>query len=263
METRLSLMLFLTAHCLGSWWAPRAKKPSWRSSLLSLLWYVLGVALAFAPCLDGNNINYALAMIALRIVLLFPRTIAEKKAKSGRARRNTAVAFEAFSLLFILALAYVHSVRWGYLEPWRSVRFLLDNFALDWSQVLAFGFIVLTLARPANRLVRAFMPVEETGGECEMEETAGEEEIPAELGEKAEKKKGPGWLVGVLERLLSAFLALSAGWLGYSAVLFGKCCLFCLVVKSDGERGMRLFLGTLLSFLAVIPVALLAGPFIW
>ena len=71
-----------------------------------------------------------------------------------------------------------------------------------------------------------------------------------------------GALTGAVERILYAAMVFYGSWIAFAIIYFAKCALFCLRIKNDPETGMRLYLGSLLSALSVIPVALTAASFI-
>lgn len=236
-------MLFTFAHALGSYYFSSFKSDRNALRLLpELLLYVVVVTLAFAPVLDGNNWLYGATLVLFHIVTAPLVFLVMRKLKSGKARSVFFLSFEAFRLLGFATMAFFHSVRWGAFEPWREVRFFLVECGLDYNQVLAWAFSLTLLLRPANVITRSVI-----------------HSLYHEEGE--EERKTSGWAVGIIERIFYLSTIFYGSWIVFGLVFFAKCALFAFVIRSDGESGIRIYTGSLVSALTVIPVALIASAF--
>ena len=242
MEMRQAFMLFVFAHTLGYYYLSSFR--SGRSVLrlaVELLLYIAATAVVFLPVLDGNNYLYALAIIVFHIsadILLY---IVSRRLSDPRGRAAAFLSVEAVRLAGFAVMAFFYGVRWGFFEPWREVHFFLSAMDLDYSQVLAWLFAALVLIRPVNILVKKVLSL-----------TCG-------CGPEG---RHYGALTGAVERILYAAMVFYGSWIAFAIIFFAKCALFCLRIKNDPETGMRFYLGSLLSALSVIPVALTAASFI-
>lgn len=235
-------MLFLCAHAFGFYYFSsfREGKKFWRL-IPEFLIYTIALALVFAPVLDGNNYLYALSILILHLLLSVIYFFTAGRSGNEKVRDTVFVIFELLKIAAFAALAFLHSVRWGSFEPWRQVRFFLDRFALDYNQVLSFAFTLVLIMRPANVIIRKLLSLIEEG----QNENTGYR----------------GSVTGIIERLLYVYSIFCGSWLSFAIFFFAKCALFSLVIRKKEDYGMRLYTGSVLSALCVIPVCLVSASF--
>ena len=235
-------MLFLCAHAFGFYYFSsfREGKKFWRL-IPEFLIYTIALALVFAPVLDGNNYLYALSILILHLLLSVIYFFTAGRSGNEKVRDTVFVIFEILKIAAFAALAFLHSVRWGSFEPWRQVRFFLDRFALDYNQVLSFAFSLVLIMRPANVIIRKLLSLMEEG----QNENTGYR----------------GSVTGIIERLLYVYSIFCGSWLSFAIFFFAKCALFSLVIRKKEDYGMRLYTGSVLSALCVIPVCLVSASF--
>lgn len=235
-------MLFLCAHAFGFYYFSsfREGKKFWRL-IPEFLIYTIALALVFAPVLDGNNYLYALSILILHLLLSVIYFFTAGRSGNEKVRDTVFVIFELLKIAAFAALAFLHSVRWGSFEPWRQVRFFLDRFALDYNQVLSFAFTLVLIMRPANVIIRKLLSLIEEG----QNENTGYR----------------GSVTGIIERLLYVYSIFCGSWLSFAIFFFAKCALFSLVIRKKEDYGMRLYTGSVLSALWVIPVCLVSASF--
>lgn len=235
-------MLFLCAHAFGFYYFSsfREGKKFWRL-IPEFLIYTIALALVFAPVLDGNNYLYALSILILHLLLSVIYFFTAGRSGNEKVRDTVFVIFELLKIAAFAALAFLHSVRWGSFEPWRQVRFFLDRFALDYNQVLSFAFALVLIMRPANVIIRKLLSLIEEG----QNENTGYR----------------GSVTGIIERLLYVYSIFCGSWLSFAIFFFAKCALFSLVIRKKEDYGMRLYTGSVLSALCVIPVCLVSASF--
>ena len=235
-------MLFLCAHAFGFYYFSsfREGKKFWRL-IPEFLIYTIALALVFAPVLDGNNYLYALSILILHLLLSLIYFFTAGRSGNEKVRDTVFVIFEILKIAAFAALAFLHSVRWGSFEPWRQVRFFLDRFALDYNQVLSFAFALVLIIRPANVIIRKLLSLIEEG----QNENTGYR----------------GSVTGIIERLLYVYSIFCGSWLSFAIFFFAKCALFSLVIRKKEDYGMRLYTGSVLSALCVIPVCLVSASF--
>ena len=235
-------MLFLCAHAFGFYYFSsfREGKKFWRL-IPEFLIYTIALALVFAPVLDGNNYLYALSILILHLLLSVIYFFTAGRSGNEKVRDTVFVIFEILKIAAFAALAFLHSVRWGSFEPWRQVRFFLDRFALDYNQVLSFAFALVLIIRPANVIIRKLLSLMEEG----QNENTGYR----------------GSVTGIIERLLYVYSIFCGSWLSFAIFFFAKCALFSLVIRKKEDYGMRLYTGSVLSALCVIPVCLVSASF--
>lgn len=235
-------MLFLCAHAFGFYYFSsfREGKKFWRL-IPEFLIYTIALALVFAPVLDGNNYLYALSILILHLLLSVIYFFTAGRSGNEKVRDTVFVIFEILKIAAFAALAFLHSVRWGSFEPWRQVRFFLDRFALDYNQVLSFAFALVLIMRPANVIIRKLLSLMEEG----QNENTGYR----------------GSVTGIIERLLYVYSIFCGSWLSFAIFFFAKCALFSLVIRKKEDYGMRLYTGSVLSALCVIPVCLVSASF--
>ena len=235
-------MLFLCAHAFGFYYFSsfREGKKFWRL-IPEFLIYTIALALVFAPVLDGNNYLYALSILILHLLLSVIYFFTAGRSGNEKVRDTVFVIFEILKIAAFAALAFLHSVRWGSFEPWRQVRFFLDRFALDYNQVLSFAFSLVLIMRPANVIIRKLLSLIEEG----QNENTGYR----------------GSVTGIIERLLYVYSIFCGSWLSFAIFFFAKCALFSLVIRKKEDYGMRLYTGSVLSALCVIPVCLVSASF--
>lgn len=235
-------MLFLCAHAFGFYYFSsfREGKKFWRL-IPEFLIYTIALALVFAPVLDGNNYLYALSILILHLLLSVIYFFTAGRSGNEKVRDTVFVIFEILKIAAFAALAFLHSVRWGSFEPWRQVRFFLDRFALDYNQVLSFAFALVLIMRPANVIIRKLLSLIEEG----QNENTGYR----------------GSVTGIIERLLYVYSIFCGSWLSFAIFFFAKCALFSLVIRKKEDYGMRLYTGSVLSALCVIPVCLVSASF--
>ena len=235
-------MLFLCAHAFGFYYFSsfREGKKFWRL-IPEFLIYTIALALVFAPVLDGNNYLYALSILILHLLLSVIYFFTAGRSGNEKVRDTVFVIFELLKIAAFAALAFLHSVRWGSFEPWRQVRFFLDRFALDYNQVLSFAFALVLIIRPANVIIRKLLSLIEEG----QNENTGYR----------------GSVTGIIERLLYVYSIFCGSWLSFAIFFFAKCALFSLVIRKKEDYGMRLYTGSVLSALCVIPVCLVSASF--
>lgn len=247
MDMRQALMLFTLAHALGYYYLSSFKADRKAVRLVpELLLYILAVTLVFSPVLDGNNWLYALTIVVFHLVVTPVVYLVSRRG--GRARYISFIIVEAVRMTGFTVMAFVYSVRWGAFEPWRDVRFLLMEYALDFDQVLSYAFAFVVLLRPVNIVVRSLLSLIDGGDEEEQED-----------GGRRRLSVGP--LVGIVERMFYFAMAVHGSWIAFAIVFFAKCALFCLAIRDDADYGQRLYIGSILSAFAVIPVAFIARPF--
>ena len=235
-------MLFVSAHVLGFYYFSSFRKDRSALRLIpELVLYVFAVALVFSPVLDGNNYLYALTIILFHLITAPVVFFVTKKAEKERTGSLVFVITELAGLAGYAAMAFFYSVRWGSFEPWRPVRFFLAEAGLNFNQVLSWVFAALVLIRPVNILIRK-LNVFAAEGETEHRHVSGA-------------------FTGVVERLLYFGLCIAGSWFGFALVFFGKCALFCLAVRKDELWGLRLYTGSLISALFVVPAGLIARAF--
>ena len=187
MDMRQALMLFTLAHALGYYYLSSFKADRKAVRLVpELLLYILAVTLVFSPVLDGNNWLYALTIVVFHIVVTPVVYLVSRRG--GRARYISFIIVEAVRMTGFTVMAFVYSVRWGAFEPWRDVRFLLMEYALDFDQVLSYAFAFVVLLRPVNIVVRSLLSLVDGGDEEEQED-----------GGRCRLSVGP--LVGIVERM--------------------------------------------------------------
>lgn len=245
MDMRQALMLFTLAHALGYYYLSSFKPARKAVRLIpELLLYTLTVALVFSPVLDGNNYLYALAIVLFHFIVA-PVCFA---ASRTRARYVVFILTEVVRMTGFTVMAFIYSVRWGAFEPWRDIRFLLMEYALDFNQVLSYAFAFVVLLRPVNIVVRSLLALFDGGDEAVQEE-----------GGRRRLSVGP--LVGIVERMFYFAMAVHGSWIAFAIVFFAKCALFCLAIRDDADYGQRLYIGSILSAFSVIPVAFIARPF--
>ena len=242
MDMRQAFMLFLCAHAFGFYYFSsfREGKKFWRL-IPEFLIYTIALALVFAPVLDGNNYLYALSILILHLLLSLIYFLTAGRSGNEKVRDTVFVIFEILKIAAFAALAFLHSVRWGSFEPWRQVRFFLDRFALDYNQVLSFAFSLVLIIRPANVIIRKLLSLIEEG----QNENTGYR----------------GSVTGIIERLLYVYSIFCGSWLSFAIFFFAKCALFSLVIRKKEDYGMRLYTGSVLSALCVIPVCLVSASF--
>lgn len=242
MDMRQAFMLFLCAHAFGFYYFSsfREGKKFWRL-IPEFLIYTIALALVFAPVLDGNNYLYALSILILHLLLSVIYFFTAGRSGNEKVRDTVFVIFEILKIAAFAALAFLHSVRWGSFEPWRQVRFFLDRFALDYNQVLSFAFALVLIMRPANVIIRKLLSLIEEG----QNENTGYR----------------GSVTGIIERLLYVYSIFCGSWLSFAIFFFAKCALFSLVIRKKADYGMRLYTGSVLSALCVIPVCLVSASF--
>ena len=242
MDMRQAFMLFLCAHAFGFYYFSsfREGKKFWRL-IPEFLIYTIALALVFAPVLDGNNYLYALSILILHLLLSVIYFFTAGRSGNEKVRDTVFVIFELLKIAAFAALAFLHSVRWGSFEPWRQVRFFLDRFALDYNQVLSFAFALVLIMRPANVIIRKLLSLIEEG----QNENTGYR----------------GSVTGIIERLLYVYSIFCGSWLSFAIFFFAKCALFSLVIRKKEDYGMRLYTGSVLSALCVIPVCLVSASF--
>ena len=235
-------MLFLCAHAFGFYYFSsfREGKKFWRL-IPEFLIYTIALAMVFAPVLDGNNYLYALSILILHLLLSVIYFFTAGRSGNEKVRDTVFVIFEILKIAAFAALAFLHSVRWGSFEPWRQVRFFLDRFALDYNQVLSFAFSLVLIIRPANVIIRKLLSLIEEG----QNENTGYR----------------GSVTGIIERLLYVYSIFCGSWLSFAIFFFAKCALFSLVIRKKEDYGMRLYTGSVLSALCVIPVCLVSASF--
>ena len=235
-------MLFLCAHAFGFYYFSsfREGKKFWRL-IPEFLIYTIALALVFAPVLDGNNYLYALSILILHLLLSLIYFFTAGRSGNEKVRDTVFVIFEILKIAAFAALAFLHSVRWGSFEPWRQVRFFLDRFALDYNQVLSFAFTLVLIMRPANVIIRKLLSLIKEG----QNENTGYR----------------GSVTGIIERLLYVYSIFCGSWLSFAIFFFAKCALFSLVIRKKEDYGMRLYTGSVLSALCVIPVCLVSASF--
>ena len=235
-------MLFLCAHAFGFYYFSsfREGKKFWRL-IPEFLIYTIALALVFAPVLDGNNYLYALSILILHLLLSLIYFFTAGRSGNEKVRDTVFVIFEILKIAAFAALAFLHSVRWGSFEPWRQVRFFLDRFALDYNQVLSFAFSLVLIIRPANVIIRKLLSLIKEG----QNENTGYR----------------GSVTGIIERLLYVYSIFCGSWLSFAIFFFAKCALFSLVIRKKEDYGMRLYTGSVLSALCVIPVCLVSASF--
>ena len=235
-------MLFLCAHAFGFYYFSsfREGKKFWRL-IPEFLIYTIALALVFAPVLDGNNYLYALSILILHLLLSVIYFFTAGRSGNEKVRDTVFVIFELLKIAAFAALAFLHSVRWRSFEPWRQVRFFLDRFALDYNQVLSFAFTLVLIMRPANVIIRKLLSLIEEG----QNENTGYR----------------GSVTGIIERLLYVYSIFCGSWLSFAIFFFAKCALFSLVIRKKEDYGMRLYTGSVLSALCVIPVCLVSASF--
>ena len=169
MDMRQALMLFTLAHALGYYYLSSFKADRKAVRLApELLLYILAVTLVFSPVLDGNNWLYALTIVVFHLVVTPVVYLVSRRG--GRARYVTFIIVEAVRMTGFTVMAFVYSVRWGAFEPWRDVRFLLMEYALDFDQVLSYAFAFVVLLRPVNIVVRSLLSLVDGGDEEEQED---------------------------------------------------------------------------------------------
>ena len=242
MDMRQAFMLFLCAHAFAFYYFSsfgQGKKP-WRL-IIEFLIYTIAIALVFSPVLDGNNYLYALSILILHLLLSVIYFFTAGRSGNEKVRDTVFVIFEILKIAAFAALAFLHSVRWGSFEPWRQVRFFLDRFALDYNQVLSFAFTLVLIIRPANVIIRKLLSLIEEG--------------------QNENTRYSGSVIGIIERLLYAYSVFYGSWLAFAVFFFAKCALFSLVIRKREDYGMRLYTGSVLSALCVIPPCLIAEAF--
>ena len=242
MDMRQAFMLFLCAHAFGFYYFSsfREGKKFWRL-IPEFLIYTIALALVFAPVLDGNNYLYALSILILHLLLSLIYFFTAGRSGNEKVRDTVFVIFEILKIAAFAALAFLHSVRWGSFEPWRQVRFFLDRFALDYNQVLSFAFSLVLIIRPANVIIRKLLSLIKEG----QNENTGYR----------------GSVTGIIERLLYVYSIFCGSWLSFAIFFFAKCALFSLVIRKKEDYGMRLYTGSVLSALCVIPVCLVSASF--
>ena len=242
MDMRQAFMLFLCAHAFGFYYFSsfREGKKFWRL-IPEFLIYTIALAMVFAPVLDGNNYLYALSILILHLLLSVIYFFTAGRSGNEKVRDTVFVIFEILKIAAFAALAFLHSVRWGSFEPWRQVRFFLDRFALDYNQVLSFAFALVLIIRPANVIIRKLLSLMEEG----QNENTGYR----------------GSVTGIIERLLYVYSIFCGSWLSFAIFFFAKCALFSLVIRKKEDYGMRLYTGSVLSALCVIPVCLVSASF--
>ena len=223
-------MLFLCAHAFGFYYFSSFREgKKFRRLIPEFLIYTIALALVFAPVLDGNNYLYALSMLILHLLLSVIYFLTAGRSGNEKVRDTVFVIFEILKIAAFAALAFLHSVRWGSFEPWRQVRFFLDRFALDYNQVLSFAFTLVLIMRPANVIIRKLLSLMEEG----QNENTG----------------------------LYAYSVFYGSWFSFAVFFFAKCALFSLVIRKREDYGMRLYAGSVLSALCVIPPCLIAEAF--
>ena len=235
-------MLFLCAHAFGFYYFSSFREgKKFRRLIPEFLIYTIALALVFAPVLDGNNYLYALSILILHLLLSVIYFFTAGRSGNEKVRDTVFVIFEILKIAAFAALAFLHSVRWGSFEPWRQVRFFLDRFALDYNQVLSFAFSLVLIIRPANVIIRKLLSLIEEG----QNENTGYR----------------GSVTGIIERLLYVYSIFCGSWLSFAIFFFAKCALFSLVIRKKEDYGMRLYTGSVLSALCVIPVCLVSASF--
>lgn len=235
-------MLFLCAHAFGFYYFSSFREgKKFRRLIPEFLIYTIALALVFAPVLDGNNYLYALSILILHLLLSVIYFFTAGRSGNEKVRDTVFVIFEILKIAAFAALAFLHSVRWGSFEPWRQVRFFLDRFALDYNQVLSFAFTLVLIMRPANVIIRKLLSLMEEG----QNENTGYR----------------GSVTGIIERLLYVYSIFCGSWLSFAIFFFAKCALFSLVIRKKEDYGMRLYTGSVLSALCVIPVCLVSASF--
>ena len=211
MDMRQALMLFTLAHALGYYYLSSFKADRKAVRLApELLLYILAVTLVFSPVLDGNNWLYALTIVVFHIVVTPVVYLVSRRG--GRARYISFIIVEAVRMTGFTVMAFVYSVRWGAFEPWRDVRFLLMEYALDFDQVLSYAFAFVVLLRPVNIVVRSLLSLVDGGDEEELED-----------GGRRRLSVGP--LVGIVERMFYFAMAVHGSWIAFAIVFFAKCAL--------------------------------------
>ncbi len=242
MDMRQAFMLFLCAHAFGFYYFSSFREgKKFRRLIPEFLIYTIALALVFAPVLDGNNYLYALSILILHLLLSVIYFFTAGRSGNEKVRDTVFVIFEILKIAAFAALAFLHSVRWGSFEPWRQVRFFLDRFALDYNQVLSFAFTLVLIMRPANVIIRKLLSLMEEG----QNENTGYR----------------GSVTGIIERLLYVYSIFCGSWLSFAIFFFAKCALFSLVIRKKEDYGMRLYTGSVLSALCVIPVCLVSASF--
>ena len=235
-------MLFVCAHGFGFYYFSSFREgKKFRRLIPEFLIYTIALALVFAPVLDGNNYLYALSILILHLLLSVIYFFTAGRSGNEKVRDTVFVIFELLKIAAFAALAFLHSVRWGSFEPWRQVRFFLDRFALDYNQVLSFAFALVLIMRPANVIIRKLLSLIEEG----QNENTGYR----------------GSVTGIIERLLYVYSIFCGSWLSFAIFFFAKCALFSLVIRKKEDYGMRLYTGSVLSALCVIPVCLVSASF--
>lgn len=241
MDMRQAFMLFTLAHCLGFYYFSSFKQMrSWARLIPELILYCLAVVLVFLPVLDGNNFLYALTIVVFHILVSPLLWLVTRRSTTGKARSAVFFTVELVRITGFAVMAFFFSVRWGSFEPWREVRFFLVEAGLDYNQVLAALFTVVLVIRPANIIVKKVLAIPDE--ECEVRHFSGA-------------------ATGIIERLFYMAMLLYGSYVAFAVCFFAKCTLFCFAVRKDGEYGLRLYMGSLVSALLCLPVALIARPF--
>ena len=154
MGMRLTFILFLSAHLLGSFYFPLMVRDGGVGGYVSsLVFYVLAVFLLFAPTLDNILFFYALTLILFHIIVDLSFSFLRRRFVNSLQKAVFFFSEEAIHLLFFAVLSYIYSARWTSPTPWRSVRSFLNQASLDYSQVLSFIALLLLLFAVSSRII--------------------------------------------------------------------------------------------------------------
>lgn len=239
MDMRLAVILFITAHALGSYYFPeRVRDGSVWGLLSSFVFYALSILLIFAAALDQILFLYALTLLLFHILVDIPFYFMRRRWSEGTSYRILFFSEEVLHGAFLTFIAFIYSTRWSSPTPWRSVRTFLNQASLDYSQVLSALCLFLLILLPAGKVIRMCLPERR------------EEKIPLSAAS------------GCAERVMYSICLYMGSVPAFAIVFLVKSLIYTPCMVKSGEKVNRVLITSVLSALFVFALFGLVSPFI-